>query len=144
MNVFSRQPNHNIYHLIILFRFTLDINQILRYWTYFRRGHSTYLVFFMSFTNFMVIQYRLLIEYIPILDALFSSLLIFAVTFFIVYLPVATIIGWQDYKKYAVPVDATVAAKANPYFKDLARALSLICDDKTDQAKKILQKWIES
>lgn len=90
----------------------------------------------------MVIQYRLLIEYIPVLDALFSSLLIFAVTFFIVYLPVATIIGWQDYKKYAVPVDATVAAKANPYFTDLARALSLICDNKTDQAKEILQKWI--
>jgi hypothetical protein len=96
----------------------------------------------MSFTNFMVIQYRLFIENIPLLNAIFSSLSIFAVTFFAVYLPVATIIGWQDYKKFAVPVDATVAAKANPYFNDLAQALILICDDKPQQAKEILKKWI--
>lgn len=90
----------------------------------------------------MVIQYRLLIEYIPLLDALFSSLGIFAITFFILYIPIATVIGWQDYNKYAVPVDATVSAKANPYFNDLARALMLICDEETEEAKKILQKWV--
>ena len=118
-------------------------SRILRYWTYFRRGHGTYLVFLLSFANFMVIQYRLLIEYIPFLEALFSSLMAFAVTFFLVYVPIATIIGWLDYKRFAVPVELTVMARANPWIQDLIRALMLMCDEKYDDAKKILQKWIE-
>jgi len=118
-------------------------SRVLRYWTYFRRGHGTYLVFLLSFANFMVIQYRLLIEYVPLLDALFSSLMAFAVTFFLVYVPIATIIGWLDYKKLAVPVDLTVLARANPWIQDLAKVLMLMCDERYDDAKKILQKWIE-
>ncbi|MHA1664400.1 MAG: hypothetical protein ACTSVW_01035 [Candidatus Njordarchaeales archaeon] len=115
--------------------------RILRYWTYFRRGHSTYLVFFLSFANFMVIQYRLLIEYVPFLEALFYSLTTFVATFCLVYIPLATIIGWLDYKKFAVPMDSTVMAKASPWNRDLVRALILICDGKNEEAKKILQKW---
>ena len=118
-------------------------SRILRYWTYFRRGHGTYLVFLLSFANFMVIQYRLLIEYVPFLEALFSSLMAFAVSFFLVYVPMATMIGWLDYKRFAVPVDLTVMAKANPWVQDLTRALMLMCDERYDDAKKILQKWIE-
>jgi len=118
-------------------------SRILRYWTYFRRGHGTYLVFLLSFANFMVIQYRLLIEYIPFLEALFSSLMAFAATFFLVYVPMATIIGWLDYKRFSVPVDLTVMARANPWVQDLAKALMLMCDEKYDDAKKLLQKWIE-
>jgi len=118
-------------------------SRILRYWTYFRRGHGTYLAFLMSFANFVVIQYRLLIENISFLEALFSSLTAFAATFFLVYLPVATVIGWFDYKKFAVPVDATIAAQANPWVRDLARGLMLMCDGKYAEAKDILRKWVE-
>ena len=118
-------------------------SKVLRYWTYFRRGHGTYLVFLLSFANFMVIQYRLLIGYVPFLEALFSSLMAFAVTFFLIYVPMATIIGWLDYKRFAVPVDLTVIAKANPWMQDLTRALMFMCDEKYDDAKRILQKWIE-
>jgi hypothetical protein len=116
--------------------------KILRYWTYFRRGHGTYLVFLLSFANFMVIQYRLVIQHVPFLEALFSSLTAFVVAFFVVYLPMATVIGWVDYKKLAVPVDATVAAQASPWVRDLAKGLMLMCDGENEEAKKILQKWV--
>lgn len=118
--------------------------RILRYWTYFRRGHATYLAFLMSFANFMVIQYRLLIEYVSFLEALFSSLTAFAATFFLVYLPVATVIGWLDYKRFAVPIDLTVRAHADPWVRDLADALMLMCDGKNGEAKRILRKWASS
>lgn len=118
-------------------------SKILRYWTYFRRGHGTYLAFLMSFANFMVIQYRLLIEYVSFLDALFSSLTAFAATFFLVYLPTATVIGWLDYKKFAVPIDLTVRAQADPWVQDLANALILMCDGKNGDAKKILKRWVQ-
>ena len=117
--------------------------RILRYWTYFRRGHGTYLAFLLSFANFMVIQYRLLIEYMPVLKAIFSQLLIFAATFFLVYVPVATVIGWYDYRKFAVPIDASIAAKASPWTRDLAKALMFMAEGKNKDARKILKKWAE-
>ena len=77
-----------------------------------------------------------LIENIPLLDPILSSLSIFAITFFFVYFPVAIIMGWQDYKKYAVPVDATIAAKINPWVNELSRALMLIYDNENEKAKE--------
>ena len=119
----------------------VEKDRVLRYWTYFRRGHGTYLAFFMSFANFMVIQYRLLVEYVPFLQALFTSLIAFTASFFLVYMPIATIIGFLDYKKFAVPMDATLMAQANPWVQGLAKALIMICDGRYEEAKKTLQEW---
>jgi len=118
-------------------------NFILRLWTYFRRGHSTYLVFFLSFANFIVIQYRLLVEYVPVLQLVFSSLMAFAIVFFMVYIPLAVIIGYLDYKHFAVPVDMALTAKASPWNRDLAKALILIAEGKNKEAVEILKKWVE-
>jgi len=115
--------------------------RVLRWWSYFRRGHSTYLVFLISFANFIVIQYRLLIEYVPLLRMVFVNLLAFAIVFFIVYIPLAVIIGWLDYRKFAVPVDTALIAKASPWTRDLAKALILIAEGKNEEAIKILRKW---
>jgi len=116
-------------------------DRILRWWTYFRRGHGTYLVFFLSFANFIVIQYRLLVEYIPAMKLMFSSLLAFAAAFFLIYVPLAILIGWYDYKKFAVPVESTIGAKASPWNRDIAKALMLIAEGKNKEAIKILKKW---
>lgn len=122
----------------------VDRKRFLRWWVYFRRGHSTYLVFLLSFANFIVIQYRLLVEYVPALEVLFSNLSAFAVTFFLVYLPLAVIIGWYDYKRFAVPVETAVAARANPWVRDLATALAFIAQGKNNEAVKVLKKWARS
>jgi len=119
----------------------LGKERLLRWWIYFRRGHATYLVFFLSFANFIVIQYRLLVEYVPALSLFFTSLLSFAIAFFLVYIPLAVAIGWYDYKRFAVPVESTVGARASPYNRDLALALKLIAEGKNKEAVKILEKW---
>jgi len=116
-------------------------NRLLRYWTYFRRGHGTYLAFLISFTNFIVIQYRLLVQYIPILELIFKDIIIFAITFACVYVPTAIIIGWYDYRKLSVPIDATLGAKASPWVRDLSKALILIAEGKNREAVEILKKW---
>lgn len=115
--------------------------RILRWWTYYRRGHGTYLAFLLSFANFIVIQYRLLIEHIPFMKVLFSSLTAFAIAFFFIYIPLATLIGWYDYRRFAVPVEAAIGARASPWVRDLAKALTLIAQGKNDDAVKILEKW---
>ena len=119
----------------------LGKERLLRWWIYFRRGHSTYLVFLLSFANFIVIQYRLLIEYVPMLSLVFTSLLSFAIAFFLIYLPLAILIGWYDYKRFAVPVESAVGAKASPYNRDLALALKLIAEGKNQEAVRVLEKW---
>jgi len=121
----------------------LSKQRILRWWTYFRRGHSTYLAFFLSFANFIVIQYRLLVEYIPVMKVLFSSLLAFAASFFLVYVPLAIIIGWYDYRKFAVPVETSISAKASPWHRDITRALMLIAEGRNKEAVEVLRKWTE-
>jgi len=115
---------------------------MLRLWTYYRRGHGTYLVFLLSFANFIVIQYRLLVEYVPALRLLFSSLMAFAVAFFLVYVPLAVVIGWLDYRRFAVPVDSALTARASPWHRDVARALILIAEGRGEEATKILEKWV--
>jgi hypothetical protein len=115
--------------------------KLLRYWTYFRRGHNVYLIFAISFLNFVVIQWRLLIEQIDFLEAFFQHFYVFTILFFITYIPLATIIGWIDYKRGAVPVDQVVAAKVNPWVQDLAKAILLLAEGKNEEVIELMKKW---
>lgn len=119
------------------------IQRILRLWTYFRRGHSTYLVFFISFANFIVIQYRLLVEHVPMLKLLFTNILAFAIAFFLAYIPLAIVIGWLDYRRFAVPVETALVAKASPWARDIAKALILMAEGRNKEAIELLKKWAE-
>lgn len=118
------------------------INRLLRIWIYFRRGHGTYLAFILSFVNFIVIQYRLLIQKIPVLHNMLPSLLSFMTVFFATYIPTCVLIGWLDYKRFSVVQENILVTRANPYSRDLARALILLADGKKEEAKKILEKWV--
>jgi hypothetical protein len=68
-------------------------------------------------------------------------MIMFIVTFLIIYIPVSVLIGWVDYKRGAAPVDLAVVAHANPYFKDLARAVVLLAEGKNKDAAEIMKKW---
>ena len=117
-------------------------SRVFRYLYYFRRGHGTYFVYIISFLNFIVIQYRLLIEKIPFLEYLFQSLTAFALAFIAVYIPVAVIVGWLDVKRGAVPVEGALLASVNPFSQTLLKALYLIADGREEEAKKILKPWV--
>jgi len=119
----------------------INRQRILRWWTYFRRGHSTYLVFLLNFANFIVIQYRLLVQYIPVMQFLFSSMIAFAIAFFFIYVPFSILLGWYDYKYLSIPVDKALGARASPWNRDLAKALILMAKGKNKEAIKILEKW---
>ncbi len=119
----------------------MNKNKILKSWTFFRRGHGVYLVFIMSFLNFLVIQWRLLFEKVDMLNAVFQRFIIFAIVFMALYIPIAILIGWMDYRKGAVSVDLTESARSNPYNKDIAKALVCIARDEKEKAQEILKKW---
>jgi len=121
----------------------MNIRRFLRYFTYFRRAHSIYLSFLISVSNFVVIQYRLLVQQVPMLNSIFASLSLFAICFISIYVPFAVILGWIDYNKLSVRVDAALIAKHNPYAVDVAKALYFLASGESDKAKEVLEKWIK-
>jgi len=116
-------------------------DRIYRYNAYFRKGHGHYLTFIIAIANFIVIQYRLLIQNIPDLQTLFPSLTLFAVVFIPAYVVVSTLIGWWDHHKGPYQTEKALFAEGNPVYRDLALALYLSLDGKNEEAKRILQRW---
>jgi len=91
----------------------------------------------------MTIQYSLLLDYIPGLKRLFIHPFIFGIFFAVTYIPVAIFIGWRDFKKGSVSAEQTLLIKSNPWTQDLAMALILMSEGKTEEVKQILRKWTE-
>jgi hypothetical protein len=88
-------------------RKTFDNNWLRRRWLDFRNGHSIYLIFAMTFANFVTIQYKLLIDKVPSLDWLFNSIWIFAIIFIAIYVPLGIIIGyWHRKSQWTVEQEA--------------------------------------
>ncbi len=88
---------------------TIKINkQFLRKrWLDFRNGHSIYLVFILTFVNFILIAYNLAIERVPFLSNIFGSLTVFTAVFIAIYVPAAVLIGyWHRRNQYAVENEA--------------------------------------
>lgn len=73
-------------------------NWARRRWLNFRQGHSYYLIFAMSFANFILIFYRLLVERVETLSDLFSDLWVFVAVFVAFYVPAAILIGHWHHK----------------------------------------------
>ena len=79
---------------------------IRRRWLDFRNGHSVYLVFLLTLVNFILIVYNFAILKIPVLST-YLNLPLFVLIFFLVYVPMAIIIGyWHRRNQYAVENEA--------------------------------------
>jgi len=99
------------------------IARILRdLWIYFKAGHGGYLVYSLSILNFIVLQHRLLISYVPFLSKYLSRLSTFVVFFFITYIPLAIVVGYFEFRKGAL----TRSPMLNPFTQDSIEATLLL------------------
>lgn len=88
-------------------KLSVDNNFFRRRWLDFRNGHGIYLVFAMTFANFITIQYKLLIAPAPFLNDLFGNILVFATVFLLIYIPISMILGyWHRKNQFLVEADA--------------------------------------
>jgi len=105
---------------------------IRRRWYDFRNGHSLYLIFLLTFSNFVLIFHRLLIERVPFLDEVFSQLWVFIIAFVLLYLPVAVLVGhWH--KRTQLRIDTEMMVRQNPL---AARTWRVIIDLQTGKASE--------
>jgi len=93
-----------------------------RRWWEFRQGHSVYLIFVLTFINFILIAYRLLIERVTFFKELVPELWIFAVMFILFYIPAATLIGYW-HRRTQLRVETTLVQQQNPILAKMIRTL---------------------
>ena len=95
---------------------------VRRRWWEFRQGHSIYLIFILTFVNFILIAYRLLIEKVSIFKELIPELWIFALLFISIYIPAAILIGlWH--RRTQLRVETTLVNQQNPLLAKMIRTL---------------------
>ena len=105
---------------------------VRRRWWEFRQGHSIYLIFILTFVNFILIAYRLLIEKITIFKELIPELWIFALIFISIYIPAAILIGvWH--RRTQLRVETTLVNQQNPV---LAKMIRTLLDVQTGKASQ--------
>ena len=111
-----------------------------RRWFDFRLGHSVYLIFLLSFSNFILIFHRLLIERIEFLNEIFSELWMFLILFVGIYIPVSIVVGaWH--RKTQIKVEKEQELLNNPFMARNFRMMIDIIEGKA--SKDEVQKFRE-
>ena len=103
-----------------------------------------YLIFAMTFTNFVLIFYRLLIEQIEFLEDVITNLWIFVIIFLSVYIQVAILIGnWH--RKTQMKIEHEQAMKQNPLMAKNFRIMLDLLESKAS-AKEVedFRKFLKS
>ena len=109
-------------------------------WFDFRLGHSVYLIFLLSFSNFILIFHRLLIERVEFLNDIFSELWMFIILFVGIYIPISIIVGaWH--RKTQIKVENEQALLNNPFMARNFRMMIDIIEGKA--SKDEVQKFRE-
>jgi len=115
-----------------------------RRWFDFRQGHSIYLIFLITFANFILIFHRLLIERVEILNRIFSDLWVFVLVFVLFYIPLSVIIGaWH--RKNQMSIETEVALRQNPLFARMFRTMldiqtGNISKEEIEEMRNLLKK----
>jgi hypothetical protein len=85
-----------------------------RFWES-RQFYSAYIALFIAVSNWITIQYRLLLENIPIFNTLFSQLWIFLIVAIVVFTVVSVLGGHYIHRKRQFRLEQAVAIEENPY-----------------------------
>jgi len=118
----------------------MNSNWIRRRWFDFRLGHSVYLIFLLSFSNFILIFHRLLIERVEFLNEMFTDLWMFIVLFVAIYVPISIIVGaWH--RKTQIKIENEQSLLNNPFMARNFRMMIDIIEEKA--SKEEIQKYRE-
>jgi uncharacterized protein YneF (UPF0154 family) len=107
-------------------------NFLRKLWWDGRMGHSTYLMFFLAFLNFILITYNYLIEGDGLFNGIVSNLWMFVIIFLILYFPISIFIGrWHTNTQ--ISVEMTMKLEQDPI---MARMIRTLLDVQTGTASE--------
>jgi hypothetical protein len=113
---------------------------VKRRWLDFRNGHGIYLIFLLTVAQFVIIQYKLLLDKIPLFHSI--PLWVFTVVFVAIYVPLGAIIGyWHRTTQYNV--DNQTHFERNPIGATMYLFLFDLIDGKvTEEEKKQMRGYL--
>ena len=85
-----------------------------RFWES-RQFYASYIALFIAITNWITIQYKLLLEHIPFLNVLFSNVWVFMVVAGVVFSLLSILGGHYVHRKRQFRLEQAVATEENPY-----------------------------
>ena len=101
-------------------------------WWEERQGTKIYLIYILTFVNFILISYTFFIEKIPFFQELIPHLWIFVLIFLVSYIPASTIIGYW-HRRTQLKVETTIKLLENPLWAKMFRT---VMDVQTGKASK--------
>jgi hypothetical protein len=85
-----------------------------RFWES-RQFYSAYIALFVAITNWITIQYTLLLDNIPVLRILFSNIWIFLIVATIIFTIISILGGHYIHRKRQFRLENALAVEENPY-----------------------------
>ena len=85
-----------------------------RFWES-RQFYSAYIGLFVAITNWITIQYKLLLENVPVLNVLFSNIWVFMIAATIVFTIISILGGHYIHRKRQFRLEQALSIEENPY-----------------------------
>src|SRR5215213_10532773 len=85
-----------------------------RFWEY-RQFYSAYIALFVAISNWITIQYRLVLENAPVLGSVFNNLWTFLIAAVIIFSVVSVLGGHYIHRKRQFRIEQELATEENPY-----------------------------
>ncbi|MEO9295510.1 MAG: hypothetical protein ABI347_07920 [Nitrososphaera sp.] len=85
-----------------------------RFWES-RQFYSAYIALFVAITNWITIQYRLVLEQLPVLNILFPNIIVFTVVAAVLFTIVSILGGHYIHRKRQFRIEQSLATEENPY-----------------------------
>jgi hypothetical protein len=85
-----------------------------RFWEY-RAFYSAYIALFIAISNWITIQYRLVLENAPVLGSVFNNLWTFLIAAVIIFSVVSVLGGHFIHRKRQFRIEQELATEENPY-----------------------------
>ena len=85
-----------------------------RFWEY-RQFYSAYIALFVAISNWITIQYRLVLENAPILGSVFNNLWTFLIAAVIIFSVISVLGGHFIHRKRQFRIEQELATEENPY-----------------------------
>src|SRR5918912_3298616 len=85
-----------------------------RFWES-RQFYSAYIALFVAITNWITIQYKLLLENVPVLNIVFSNIWVFMITATILFTIISILGGHYIHRKRQFRLEQALSIEENPY-----------------------------
>ena len=85
-----------------------------RFWEY-RAFYGAYIALFISISNWITIQYKLVLEHAPVLGSVFNNLWTFLIAAVIIFSVVSVLGGHYIHRKRQFRIEQELATEENPY-----------------------------